>query len=67
VKDITGAGDAALAGWVAAYCYDLSEKDCLKAGHALAAEVIQTEGALASGINKENLLAAIEKYYPDEP
>ena len=39
VKDSTGAGDAALAGWVAASYLGKDEEQCLKAGHTLAAEV----------------------------
>lgn len=66
VKDITGAGDAALAGWAAAHILGMNELDCLKAGHALAAEVIQTEGAIVKQINRQGLFNAIKKYYGNE-
>lgn len=66
VKDSTGAGDAALAGWVAAYCIGMNETDCLKTGHALAFEVLQVNGSIATSIKKEKLLLAIKKYYPYE-
>ncbi len=66
VKDITGAGDAALAGWAAAHYLGMNELDCLKAGHALAAEVIQVEGAIMNTINRQGLFKAIKKYYGNE-
>lgn len=66
VKDSTGAGDAALAGWVAAYCMGMNETDCLKAGHAMALEVLQVKGAIVTSITKEKLLSALKKYYPYE-
>lgn len=66
VKDSTGAGDAALAGWVAAYCMGMNKPECMKAGHAMALEVLQVKGAIATSITKDNLITAIKKYYPDE-
>jgi sugar/nucleoside kinase (ribokinase family) len=66
VKDSTGAGDAALAGWVAGYCIGMNKTDCLKYGHALAFEVLQVNGAIATSITKEKLLLTIKKYYPNE-
>lgn len=53
VKDITGAGDAALAGWIAAHYWGLDELQCLKAGHTLAAEVIQLKGAIVHILTKK--------------
>jgi pseudouridine kinase len=66
VRDITGAGDAALAGWIAAYYLELPEKRCLAAAHAMAAAVLQTEGAVDDGMTREKLFSSIKKYYPDE-
>ncbi len=66
VKDSTGAGDAALAAWAAAYCMGMNEMECLKAGHAMAAIVLQTTGAIATNTNKQILLRAIKEFYPDE-
>jgi len=66
IKDSTGAGDAALAGWAAAYYWGMNEEQCLKAGHALALEILQAAGAVSATITKEKLLNAIKKYYPDE-
>ena len=34
IKDSTGAGDAALAGWAAAWYMGMDEQQCLRAGHA---------------------------------
>ena len=66
IKDSTGAGDAALAGWAAARYMGMNEWQCLKAGHTLALEVLQVTGALETSITKEKLLNAVKKYYPDE-
>lgn len=66
VKDTTGAGDAALAAYVAAYYMGMDEINCMKAGHTMAAHVLQQDGAVATGITQQTLLTAIKKYYPDE-
>lgn len=66
VKDSTGAGDAALAAWASAYCMGMNELECLKAGHAMAAIVLKTDGAIATNTNKQILLNAIKEFYPDE-
>lgn len=66
IKDSTGAGDAALAGWAAAHYWGMNEAECVKAGHALALEILQVDGAVSTTITKEKLLNAIKKYYPDE-
>ena len=66
VTDSTGAGDAALAGWVAAYSWGSDPLKCLKAGHALAVEVLQVHGAVIASITKEKLFHSIKKYNPDE-
>ncbi len=66
VKDITGAGDAALAAWIAAYCLGRTERECLLAAHTMAARVIQVKGAMDTDINQQKLFESIKKYYPDE-
>lgn len=66
VKDITGAGDAALAAWIAAYCLGKTEKQCLQAAHVMAAAVIQVEGAIDRNMNQQRLFESIKKYFPDE-
>jgi pseudouridine kinase len=63
VLDSTGAGDAALAGWVAAWYSDLDELSCLQVGQSLACEVLQTRGAILSAVDMVQLFS---KYYPDE-
>lgn len=66
VNDITGAGDAALAAWVASTHYGWSDMECLKAAHAMAAVVLQQQGAVATHISKDYLEIAIKKYYPHD-
>lgn len=66
VKDITGAGDAALAAWIAAYTLVMTPKQCLLAAHTMAASVLQVEGAIDKTINQNNLIESIKTYYPNE-
>jgi pseudouridine kinase len=66
VKDITGAGDAALAAWIAAHCIGKTERECLLAAHSMAAAIIAIEGAVDPGINQKKLFDSIKTYYPDE-
>ncbi|MFT3909636.1 MAG: PfkB family carbohydrate kinase [Ferruginibacter sp.] len=66
VKDITGAGDSALAAWIAAYCLGKNEKQCLLAAHAMAAAIIKIEGAVDTSIDQKKLFDSIKTYYPDE-
>lgn len=66
ITDSTGAGDAALAGWIAAYYLGLEPIDCLRAGHAMAIEVLQVHGAAVSGFSQKKLFNSIKKYFPDE-
>lgn len=66
VKDITGAGDAALAAWIASSYFDMDEKKSLMAAHAMAAAVLQVEGAIVNDITKDKLFNSIKTYYPDE-
>ncbi len=65
VLDTTGAGDAALAGWIAANYLGMDNLKCLQAGHALAFEVLQIKGAILENINQQKLFSSIQKYYPD--
>jgi pseudouridine kinase len=46
VTDMTGAGDAALAAYIAAWYRDMDQINCMKAGHSLAALVLQQPGAV---------------------
>lgn len=63
--DSTGAGDAALAGWVAAQLFGWSEIKSLQAGHVMAYEVLQVKGAIIEAINKHSFSKLIQKYYAD--
>lgn len=63
--DSTGAGDAALAGWVAANHLGLSQMKCLQAGHSMAYEVLQVKGAIIESLSKKTFTQLIQKYYPD--
>ncbi len=65
IIDSTGAGDAALAGWITAYIDNLPVIDCLKNGHTMAMETLQVEGAVNYNITKEKLISASRKYYHD--
>jgi pseudouridine kinase len=64
--DSTGAGDAALAGWVAGWYWGWEKPACLRSGHAMAEEVLQLRGAVIPSLNKESLINSIKKKYPDE-
>ncbi len=66
VKDSTGAGDAALAGWISAFTKSADLNYCLKTGHALAYEVLQIKGAVLTDLNPEKLNLIVDKYYPNE-
>ena len=66
VIDSTGAGDAALAGWVAGYVNNFESLKCIQLGHTLAFEVLQTKGAVKHDINFSKLLELNHKYYPNE-
>jgi pseudouridine kinase len=61
--DSTGAGDAALAGWVFGYLNQENETTCLQLAHALALEVLQTKGAVVQTINSNNLYQIKNTYY----
>jgi len=66
VTDSTGAGDAALAGWVAARYHGMNEENCIKAGHVMAHEVLQVPGAVIPNITYQLLKELLLKYYPNE-
>ena len=63
VVDSTGAGDAALAGWVAAYLDGRSLEECVKTGHAIAMETLQCRGSVNDNISKDKLYSLLRKYY----
>jgi pseudouridine kinase len=63
IKDSTGAGDAALAGWIFAHLNGFNEIDCLKIAHSFAMDILQIEGAVDISITKEKLVSSFRKYY----
>ena len=65
IIDSTGAGDAALAGWICGFLEKENPNDCLKLGHTLALEVLQIKGAVKNNINKNILFETVKKYYPN--
>ena len=65
IIDSTGAGDAALAGWIFAHINDFNEIDCLKIAHSFAMDILQIEGAVDTGITKEKLITSFRKYYDE--
>ncbi len=66
IKDSTGAGDAALAGWIFAHLNDFNELDSLKIAHSLAMDILQIEGAVDITVTKEKLLSSFTKYYHEQ-
>ena len=55
VKDTTGAGDAALAGWIHARLTDKNLEDCVRYGHALASLILQENGAIKNNLTSSLL------------
>jgi pseudouridine kinase len=65
IVDSTGAGDAALAGWLVGYLNDEAELACLQLGHTLAFEILKKKGTIDSTITKEKLYSLKSLYYHD--
>ena len=55
VTDITGAGDAAMAGWIHAWLNGKDLADCVRYGHSLATIILQVKGAIDGKLNIEKL------------
>ena len=55
VLDTTGAGDAALAGWIHAWLLKKGARECLLYGHAMAEIILQTRGANSDHLNTDLL------------
>jgi pseudouridine kinase len=60
VVDVTGAGDAALAGWIHGYLQNCKMNDCLRYGHALASIILQTKGAILETLSADLLESKIK-------
>jgi len=63
IVDSTGAGDAALAGWIHGFLLSASLEKCLQYGHTLAAIILQIKGAELETLNLELLDSKIVTYY----
>ena len=66
LTDSTGAGDAALAGWIFGWHKGWNDDSCIKAGHVLAHATLQQKGAVPNNMNEYLFLSLIQKIYPDE-
>jgi pseudouridine kinase len=55
VLDTTGAGDAALAGWIHAWLRKKDARECMIYGHAMAAIILATKGAIAASLHTDLL------------
>ncbi len=62
VTDITGAGDAAMAGWIDAWLARKNPEDCVRYGHAMASIVLQVQGAIDKSLNRSLLELTFKKY-----
>lgn len=62
VHDTTGAGDAALAGWIHAWLLNRSTEDCVRYGHAMASLILQVRGAINPGLTPALLESTYNKY-----
>ena len=59
LKDTTGSGDAALAGWIHGWLMGAKLEDCLRFGNALAGMAISTRGAELPQLSREALNQAL--------
>jgi pseudouridine kinase len=65
IVDTTGAGDAALAGWVFGYVNDEDEMTCLQLGHTLALQILKNKGAVDDLLTPSALYKHKKTYYND--
>jgi pseudouridine kinase len=63
VVDCTGAGDAAVSGFLFAKYHGKDNLTSLRTAHALSAEILQVNGAVANHLNQETLSQLVSKYY----
>ena len=62
VIDSTGAGDAALAGWIYAWMIKKSQAECLLYGHSMASLILGVKGAIKNDLTIEILETTVENY-----
>jgi pseudouridine kinase len=65
VVDCTGAGDGSLSGFLLGKYLGKEHLDCLKIAHTLSAEILQVNGAIATHLNREQLLSLVPEYFPE--
>lgn len=65
IVDSTGAGDAALAGWVFGYVKGEDEVTCLQLGHTLALETLKRKGTVDTSLTSSALDNHKKMYYND--
>ena len=65
IVDSTGAGDAALAGWLYAYLQNKNTTRCLQYGHTLAFHILLQKGTVDAHMNPERLNQLLHTYYHD--
>jgi len=63
VVDSTGAGDAALAGWIHGWLLNFPPEKCLQYGHTLASMILQIKSAELENLNRELLDSEFKKYH----
>jgi sugar/nucleoside kinase (ribokinase family) len=63
IVDSTGAGDAALAGWVFGKLQGEDSITCLQLGHTLAIHVLLQKGTVAVSMNADTLYTLMKTYY----
>ncbi len=63
IKDVTGAGDGSLSGFILAQYLGKTDEESLKIAHTLSAEILQVNGAIATHIKQDELLNLVSKYY----
>jgi pseudouridine kinase len=65
VIDTTGAGDAALAGWVHGFVHEKSTEDKIRYGHTLAALVLQQKGTIVKDLTAKKLEEEVTRLFPN--
>lgn len=65
VVDCTGAGDGSLSGFLLGKHLGKEDIECLKIAHSLSAEILQVNGAIATHLNREQLLNLVPHYFPE--
>lgn len=62
VIDTTGAGDAALAGWIYAWMIKKNQAECLLYGHSMASLILGVKGAIKNDLTSGILENTVENY-----